>query len=175
MQEISNKLKAKASKIKFLLTDCDGVLTDGTAYYSQRGEEMKKFSFRDGMGVERLRTVANIETGIITGETSDIVLRRTEKLRITEYYPGIRDKYALLKDICRIKELEPKEIAYIGDDMNDLEIMKHVGLTACPADAMPQIAEIADIITASKGGCGAFREFAEFILAHCLDYLEITE
>jgi 3-deoxy-D-manno-octulosonate 8-phosphate phosphatase (KDO 8-P phosphatase) len=155
----------RAHKIKLLLTDCDGVLTDGGVYYSAGGEEMKRFSIRDGMGVTRLRKLVGVETGIITGENSDIVLRRAEKLRIKVYYPGIQDKGSQLKEILKNMDLNPDQIAYMGDDINDMEILKNVGLSACPADAMSFIISIADVVLKNKGGFGAFREFAEIIIS----------
>lgn len=159
----SNTL-GKARKIKLVLTDCDGVLTDTGTYYSAKGEEMKRFSIRDGMGTERLRKICNIETGIVTGENSGIVSRRAEKLAITEVHLGIKDKATLVKEIAERLDLQLDEIAFIGDDTNDLEIMKIVGLTACPSDATRFAKEISDIIVESKGGHGAFRDFAEFII-----------
>jgi 3-deoxy-D-manno-octulosonate 8-phosphate phosphatase (KDO 8-P phosphatase) len=159
------EIEEKALNIKLLLTDCDGVLTDGGVYYSSRGEEMKRFSIRDGMGVARLRKLVGVETGIITGEDSEIVLRRAEKLRIKEYYPGVLDKLAKLKEILKTMNLGPEQIAYIGDDVNDLEIMKIVGLSACPADAISFIINIADVVLKNKGGYGAFRDFAEIIIS----------
>jgi 3-deoxy-D-manno-octulosonate 8-phosphate phosphatase (KDO 8-P phosphatase) len=157
-------IKNKATKIKLLLTDCDGVLTDAGVYYSQHGEEMKRFSFRDGMGVERLRKLAHIETGIITGENSAIVHQRAEKLKIIEYHPGCTNKYAKVLELCNRLKITFDEIAYIGDDVNDYEVMKSVGLSACPADAFPAILEIANIVTDNKGGYGAFRDFAEILI-----------
>ena len=129
------KLNEKAAKIKLLLTDCDGVLTDSGVYYGENGEVLKKFNIRDGMGVERLRTLVNIETGIITGEISPSVKTRAEKLKITELHLGIKDKTAVLTEILNRKNLKADEVAYIGDDTNDLEIMKLVGLSACPFSA----------------------------------------
>jgi len=164
MTKLTKETVLKAQKIKLLLTDCDGVLTDGGVYYSAKGEELKRFSLRDGMGVERLRNLVHVETGIITGENSDIVLRRVEKLGIREYHPGVRNKVSVLQEILNRKKLTTEEVAYIGDDSNDIEIMKHVGLSACPADAMPFVIEIANIITDNKGGSGAFRDFAEIII-----------
>ena len=158
-------MKEKASKIKLLLTDCDGVLTDGGVYYSGNGEEMKQFNIRDGMGVERLRNEAGVDTGIITGELSPSVKKRAEKLKITELHLGIKDKPAVLKEILKRKNLQADEVAYIGDDVNDLEIMKLVGFTACPSDAMIFNKNIADYVCENKGGNGAFREFAELIIS----------
>lgn len=161
---MDNVLKEKAIKIKLLLTDCDGVLTDGGVYYGENGEVLKKFNIRDGMGVERLLKYANVETGIITGEVSPSVKKRAEKLKITELHLGIKDKPAVLHAILQRKNLQADEVAYIGDDTNDVEIMKLVGLTACPADAMIFTKNIAHYICENKGGEGAFREFAELII-----------
>ena len=157
-------LLEKAAAIRLVLTDCDGVLTDAGVYYSASGEELKRFSFRDGMGVERLREIARVETGIITGEHSLIVTRRAEKLRIEELHLGIKNKKALLTGILERRGLRPEEVAYIGDDTNDEVIMRSVGLSACPADAVEDILSIADYICHKTGGHGAFREFAELII-----------
>lgn len=154
----------KAKKIKLLLTDCDGVLTDTGVYYSAGGEELKRFSIRDGMGVERLRKIAGVETGIITGEESNIVQRRADKLNIDQVHLGIKDKEILLHELVNSTGLSNKEIAFIGDDTNDVGIMKKVGLCACPKDATIFAKDIADVIVESKGGHGAFRDFAEFII-----------
>lgn len=164
MDKFSQSIVEKACRIRLLLTDCDGVLTDGGVYYSKDGEELKLFSMRDGMGVERLRKLVNVETGVVTGETSEIVKRRVEKLQIKEYHAGSSDKLHTLKEIMRNNDFSPEEIAYIGDDSNDLEIMSNAGLSACPADALPFIREMAHLVMDSKGGHGAFREFAEIII-----------
>lgn len=161
---LDNDIIKKAKKIKLVLTDCDGVLTDTGAYYSPRGEEFKRFSLRDGMGVERLRDLADIETGIITAEDSELLKRRAEKLKITELHLGAKNKVAVLQGILKEKNLSPDQVAYIGDDTNDIEIMKQTGLTACPNDATKFAKEVADIIVESKGGHGAFRDFAEIII-----------
>jgi len=158
-------INEKLSRIKLLLTDCDGVLTDGGVYYGADGEELKQFNIRDGMGVERLRNFANVTTGIITGELSPSVIKRAEKLKITELHLGVKDKPAVFNEILNRLNLQPEEVAYIGDDTNDLEIMKLAGLTACPADAVSFVKEIADVICGAKGGQGCFRELAEMIIA----------
>ncbi len=160
-----NLLKEKAARIKLLLTDSDGVLTDNGVYYSADGEKMKRFSIRDGMGAERLRKLCNIETGIITGETSPSVIKRAEKLAITELHLGIKDKAGVLYEILERKNLRADEVAFIGDDVNDLAIMALTGFTACPSDAMIQVRRKVDYICENKGGDGAFREFAEFIIS----------
>jgi YrbI family 3-deoxy-D-manno-octulosonate 8-phosphate phosphatase len=159
---IENILKLR--KIKLLLTDVDGVLTDTGVYYSVSGEELKRFSLRDGMGVERLKKLVKVKTGIISGEKSLLVRKRADKLEIEELHLGIKNKLKVLKSICKTNELNFEEIAYIGDDVNDLEVIEVVGLSACPADAMKEVKEKVDIILEKNGGHGAFREFAEIII-----------
>ncbi len=157
-------LKQKALKIKLLITDCDGVLTDASVYYSEKGEELKKFNLRDGMGVERLRRVSGIDTGIMTGENSAIVTRRAEKLKITHLYLGIKDKKECLWQILDSLNMQSDEIAYIGDDLNEYEVIGEVGLSASPSDGNSLIKERVDYICSLPGGAGAFREFAELII-----------
>lgn len=161
---VTTELLEKAARIKLLLTDCDGVLTDAGVYYGENGEVLKKFNIRDGMGVERLRKLAGVESGIVTGETSPSVAMRAAKLKITELHLGIKDKLALLADILERTGLEAREIAFIGDDVNDLEIQQAVGLSACPVDATRYNKAIVDYCCAAKGGEGCFREFAELII-----------
>lgn len=162
----ANALRISASKVRLLLTDCDGVLTDGGVYYSAQGEELKRFSIRDGMGVERLRTLAGVEVGILTGEAaSPLLRRRAEKLGITELHLAARDKAAILDGILARRVLTSEQVAYIGDDTNDLAVMQRVGLCACPADALSMVQAIAHYICQRGGGHGAFREFAELIIA----------
>ncbi|MCE7925063.1 MAG: HAD family hydrolase [Haliscomenobacteraceae bacterium CHB4] len=154
----------KAARIRLLLTDCDGVLTDAGVYYSERGEALKRFSMRDGMGVERLRELVGVETGIVTGENSAIVAHRAAKLGIAELHPGAKNKQKILLEILERRNLRPEQVAYIGDDLNDEAVMLSVGLSACPADAMEDILKMADYICLLPGGHGAFREFAELII-----------
>ena len=162
---MSEEIKNKAKQIKLLLTDCDGVLTDGGVYYGNEGEVLKKFNMKDGMGVERLHTLAKVQTGIITGEVSPSVMKRAAKLQITELHLGIKNKLVILKQIMFNHNLTKEQIAYIGDDVNDIEIMQNVGLSACPADAISFTKNIADYICENKGGEGCFREFSELIIA----------
>jgi 3-deoxy-D-manno-octulosonate 8-phosphate phosphatase (KDO 8-P phosphatase) len=161
---ISAEVLARARRIKLVLTDCDGVLTDGGVYYSDQGEAMKRFNIRDGMGVERLRNLADIETGIVTGELSLSVRKRAEKLAIAECHLGIKDKASAVRAILLRLQLEPAQAAYLGDDVNDLPAFAEVGLTACPADALPQVRDVADLVLTAAGGHGALREFAEILL-----------
>lgn len=150
--------------IRWLFTDVDGVLTDAGVYYSAQGEELKKFNLRDGMGAERLRKLTDIQIGIITGENSEIVQRRAEKLKIETVFLGIKDKKAVLTAFLEEQNLGFEHIAYIGDDLNDYDVMKLAGMTACPVDSAPEIKEIARYVCKQKGGDGAFREFCELLI-----------
>ena len=165
LRDNNRHLAERAKKIKLVLTDSDGVLTDTGVYYSDEGEVMKRFSIRDGMGVERLRNIQGIETGIITGELSGSVVKRAEKLNIIYLYRGVKDKKALLSEILSGLKLEKENIAFIGDDVNDIELINEVGLSATPSDGTIFVKDIVHYICENKGGNGAFREFAELIIS----------
>ena len=158
------EIRERARRIKLVLTDCDGVLTDGGVYYSELGERLKRFNIRDGMGVERLRNLAGIETGIVSGELSPSALQRAEKLGITECHLGTKDKAATVASILSHRGLTQDQIAYIGDDVNDLPAFNIAGLTACPGDAEDQVKAAAGVVLNRPGGYGTFREFAEILL-----------
>ncbi len=162
--EITENLKNKARKIKWIISDCDGVWTDTGVYYSNEGEMLKRFSIRDGMGVERLRNVVNIETAVMTGENSMQLKHRCDKLKISELYLYIKNKKDCLEKFKLKHNVENDEIAYIGDDFNDLEVLQMVGFSACPADALTDIKKECDYICTVNGGQGAFRDFAELII-----------
>lgn len=149
--------------IKLVATDIDGVWTDAKMHYTENGDFMKSFSTYDGMGVEMLRN-KNIETVIMTSENSSIVLRRAEKLKIKEVYIDEKNKLERLKKICSNKKITLNEVAYIGDDINDIEVLKNVGISALTNNSPIKEQIEVDYITKKKGGDGAFREFAELIL-----------
>lgn len=165
LKEKNIALKEKLEKIKLVITDNDGVLTDTGVYYSDKGEELKRFSIRDGMGVERLKNSAGIETIIVTGEKSGSVRARAKKLKINDIYLGVKNKLEILEDILEKNQISAENIAFIGDDVNDLQLMEKVGFKATPADGTIFIKKIADYICENKSGNGAFREFAELIIA----------
>lgn len=159
---------ARAATVTLVVCDNDGVLTDGTVLVSARGEEMKAYSLRDGMAVERLRQ-ADIETAIVTREVSEIVRRRAEKLGIRHVWTGVADKRAFLARIVEETGRSLAQIAYIGDDVNDLGIIAAVadaGLTASPGDGMPEVHAVVHLICSAPGGRGALRELADWILTH---------
>lgn len=150
--------------IKLFVTDVDGTLTDGGMYYTAQGESMKRFNTRDGMGLSMLRR-AGVEVTIMTGEDSEIALRRAEKLKITYVFTGIQDKLAQLKKLCETLNIPLGSVAYVGDDVNDLEVMRNVGLSFAVADADARVLEVANVQLAKRGGEGAVREAAEWILS----------
>jgi len=150
-------------KIKVFLTDVDGVMTDAGMYYSTSGEEMKKFNTHDGMGMVLLRE-SGIKTGILTTENTTIVSRRAEKLKVDYLYQGVGfgGKLRAAQEICEKEGITLQEVAYIGDDINCLELLRAVGLAACPANATKRVKAIPGIIQLSKnGGDGAIREFID--------------
>ncbi|HWF44843.1 MAG TPA: 3-deoxy-D-manno-octulosonate 8-phosphate phosphatase, partial [Candidatus Kapabacteria bacterium] len=169
MKELTQtEIEQRAKRIRLVLTDVDGVLTDTGVYYSARGEELKRFSIRDGMGMEILRE-HGVETAMMTRETSGTVESRSKKLALPYLYLGIFDKRAFLPQLMTETGFTMPELAYIGDDINDVDIIETIGehgLTACPADAMPVVASIAHYHAKAPGGHGAFRDFAEWILYH---------
>ena len=162
-----DELSQRAEKIKLVISDNDGVFTDNGVYYSERGEEMKRYSIRDGMGVERLRN-RGIETSIMTGEVSPSLKKRAEKLGMKRLYLGVKDKLSMLETVLAETGLHRFELAYIGDDVNDVEIMEEIareGLTASPRDATVFVEPYSHYRAQADGGYGAFRDFAEWLLA----------
>ena len=155
----------EAHRIRLFVTDVDGTLTDGSMYYTAEGDHMKRFNTRDGMGLEMLRD-AGIEVAIMTGENSEIVLRRAEKLGISRVFIGIKDKLTKMKALCEEMDIPLSSVAYAGDDVNDLEVMKNVGLSFAVADASRVVFEAASVKLTRDGGRGAVREAAEWIIAN---------
>ena len=159
-------IENKASEIKLLLTDVDGVLTDAGMYYSENGDEIKKFNTHDGMGLQLIQQ-KGIKTGIITSEDTKMVERRFKKLKLDYLYQGKREggKLASALEICKKEGITLANVAYVGDDVNCLELLSNVGLAACPANALEAIKQIPGIIQLNKkGGEGCVREFTEMIL-----------
>ena len=151
--------------IKMFLTDCDGCLTDGGMYYSEHGDELKKFNTRDGMGFGLLRA-KGIVTGIVTSESVDLNRRRAEKLKLDILEAGCRDKVEAVKRLAEERGIPMEQICYIGDDINDVEVLKLVGYGCAPADARPEAIEAARYVTKAKGGEGVIREVVDRILSN---------
>jgi len=150
-------------KIKLVLTDIDGVWTDGGMYYDQAGNELKKFNTSDSAGVIFLRLL-EIPMGIITGENTQIVQRRADKLKITHLYMGVMNKLAVVEKLCAELQISLHEVAYIGDDLNDAMLLEAVGFSAIPANAPAYMEKYAQLRLSKCGGDGAFREFVEILL-----------
>ena len=151
------------NNIKLVATDIDGVWTDAKMHYTEEGDYIKSFSTYDGMGVQLLRE-NNIDTVIITSENSNIVLQRAKKLKIRDVTIGEKNKLERIKKICSDKKIDLSEVAYIGDDINDIEVLKAVGFSALTSNSPIKEKIRVDYITTRKGGDGAFREFVDLIL-----------
>jgi 3-deoxy-D-manno-octulosonate 8-phosphate phosphatase (KDO 8-P phosphatase) len=153
----------KFKNIKLMLFDVDGVLTDGGVIYNESGNEIKVFNVKDGLGI-RLLMKADIQVGIVTGRSSEALRHRCRNLGITLVYEGVRDKGTLLNEIMGTTGFHSEEIAFMGDDLPDLPIMRKVGFSIAVADAHESVIEEADMVTHAKGGSGAVREVCEKIL-----------
>lgn len=156
-------MSAKLAKIKLLLLDVDGVMTDGRIIYDNDGGETKAFDVKDGHGLKLVQR-AGIQVGIITGRESAIVARRAAELGIELLYQGVKNKRLPFNEILEKLDLTPEEVAYVGDDVVDLPVMRQVGFAATVADAMDDVKPFADLVTERAGGRGAVREICDFLL-----------
>lgn len=153
--------------IKLLFMDVDGTLTDSHIYISNEGECMKAFNVKDGYGILCLLSQSGIVPVIITGRYSEIVKVRAGELGIKELYQGVENKLRTLKAIVEKYDLLPENVAYIGDDLNDLDCIRYCGLSACPSDAVREVKEACDYVCHLRGGKGAVREFIDHIMKNC--------
>lgn len=149
--------------IKLFATDCDGVLTDAGMYYTEQGDELKKFNTKDGMGIGLLKK-KGIKTAIITGENSTLVERRAEKIGIDDVFLGIKDKVQVMEKLLEKYNITYEQVAYVGDDINDLELLRKVGVSFSVNDAVEVVRKNVDCVTDARGGEGAVREIAEMII-----------
>ncbi len=149
--------------IKLLIMDVDGTLTDGKIYFGSQGEIMKAFNVKDGYAIAHILPTINVVPIIITGRSSEIVTKRAKELGITYVYQGVKNKIDKLNELCIEFGISAENIAYIGDDVNDLECIERCGLTACPADAVADVLREVDYVSKSTGGNGAVREFIDYI------------
>ena len=159
---------------KLIITDIDGVWTDGGMYYDQTGNEWKKFNTSDSAGVLFCKKL-NIPVCIITGEDTEIVRRRADKLKIDFLFQGISDKLTVAKELCKKLDIDLSEVAYIGDDLGDIELLKAAGFSCAPANAPLYIQSGVNYVTKLKGGDGAFREFIEHIINLNLSLEEVLK
>lgn len=156
-------MKRILDKIKVIVLDVDGTLTDGGVYIDSNGVETKKFNIKDGGGIA-LATRAGYEFMILTGRKSYCVEKRAQELKIKYLYQGVDNKVDILESFMKENSLMPENVVYMGDDFNDLDSMKLVGFVACPADAMQCVKDIADFISEHNGGFGAVRDLCEMLL-----------
>ena len=153
-------------KPKLILTDIDGVWTDGGMYYDQTGNEWKKFHTYDSAGV-LFAHQNEIPVGIITGEDTEIVARRAAKLKVDYLFQGVKNKLEIAENICKELNITLEDVAYIGDDLGDVELLKHAGISATPNSAPEYIKKSVQMVMTKNGGEGVFREFVEKILGIC--------
>ena len=153
-------------KPKLILTDIDGVWTDGGMYYDQTGNEWKKFHTYDSAGV-LFAHQNEIPVGIITGEDTEIVARRAAKLKINYLFQGVKNKLEVAENLCKELNISLDEVAYIGDDLGDIELLKNVGISATPNSAPEYVKKYSQMVMTKNGGEGVFREFVEKILGIC--------
>lgn len=156
-------LNEKASKIKLLLLDVDGVMTDGRIIMNDRGEETKAFNVKDGLGLKMLMS-SGLEVAIVTGRRSQVLAHRSRELGIEEVYQGVKDKNTVCRQLKKARDLKKEQVCSLGDDIPDLAMFTESGLCIAVADAVEEVREAADFITKSNGGFGAVREACELIL-----------
>jgi len=161
---MNQKLLKKFKDIKIVLTDVDGVLTDGGMYYSSKGDIMKKFHVRDGMAINMLKKY-NIPTIIVTKEKNRIITQWAKKMNVKKIFDGVLDKEKILKKVCKEFDVKTSNIVYIGDDVNDMTLLKNVGISVSPADAWKNTKQIVDYVSEKNGGKGVLREISDLILA----------
>ncbi len=154
----------KAAQIKAIFFDVDGVLTDGKIIYDDTGRESKQFNVKDGYIISHLKK-AGILVGIITGRESKVVSNRAAELKLDFCHQGIMDKHAVFEKLVQFHKLKKKQVAYIGDDINDLGVLRDCGLSACPADALDYVKTHVNVVTLAKGGQGVAREISDLVLA----------
>jgi len=162
-QPVTDNVINKAQQIKLLICDVDGVFSDGRIYLGNNGEELKAFHTRDGYGIKALRQ-AGIEVAIITGRQSVIVAQRMASLTVPYIYQGQENKLAAFIELQQQLQLKPEQIAYIGDDLSDWQVMQYCGLAVAVNDAHPYLVKHADFVTSIAGGFGAVRELCDLLL-----------
>lgn len=167
-------MDAKLSKIKLLLLDVDGVMTDGRIFYDNQGNELKAFDVKDGHGLKMLQR-AGIKIGIITGRQSELVAKRAAELGIEILYQKALNKLDPYREILAEQGLSDEQVAYVGDDVVDLPILRRVGFSATVADAVPEVLPVVDYIASRPGGRGAVREICDLLLRASGQWKSLTE
>jgi len=157
-------LKERIKKIKLVITDVDGVLTNGGLYYTEAGLTMKKFNVKDGIAARRLSEFG-FECGILSTDGPDLIEVRNKRMKMDFVISGTWEKLKKLDELCKERNITFENVAYLGDDINDLSVINEVGFSACPSDAVDSVLDSVDYICKRKGGDAVFREFAEMIIA----------
>jgi len=163
MVHLPNAIKEKARAVRLVVFDVDGVLTDGTLSYSASGEEVKHFNVKDGVGIKLLSDF-DIDTAIISAKDSAPLTKRATDLGIKQFFPGTKDKWAVLSRLMDDLLIDPSEVCYVGDDVIDLKVMSRIGLSVAPSDGFWMVRNRADLITEAAGGKGVAREVADIVL-----------
>jgi 3-deoxy-D-manno-octulosonate 8-phosphate phosphatase (KDO 8-P phosphatase) len=163
VERLNAEVRTRVERVKLLVLDVDGVMTDGRLFYHDDGTESKAFDVRDGHGIKMLKQ-AGVETALISGRSSPMVEKRASDLGITEVAQGVRDKVPILEALLTKRKLKAEEAAFVGDDVVDLSIMRRVGFAVAVSDASEHLFETAHYVTLAPGGRGAVREVAELIL-----------
>lgn len=167
-------MDAKLAKIKLLLLDVDGIMTDGRIIYDDQGRELKAFDVKDGHGLKMLQR-AGIKIGIITGRQSEVVVKRAAELGIAILYQKALSKLEPYREILATEGLTDEQVAYMGDDVVDLPILRRVGFSATVADAVQDVKPLVDYVTARSGGRGAVREVCDLLLKASGQWEHLTE
>jgi len=163
LQQYSEDVFSRASRVRLLILDIDGVLTDGSLYFDAKGETLKVFNVQDGHGI-KMAQQGGIEVALVSGRRSDAAFHRARELNINRFYEGVRDKVAILEELLAALNLTAPEVAAVGDDLVDLPLFNRVGLGVAVADAVPEAKAAAHWVTSRPGGKGAVREVCDLIL-----------
>jgi 3-deoxy-D-manno-octulosonate 8-phosphate phosphatase (KDO 8-P phosphatase) len=163
LQKYPGDVLTRASRVRLLILDIDGVLTDGRLYFDAKGESLKVFHVRDGHGI-KMAQQSGIEVAWVSGRRSDAAYHRARELGISRFYEGVRDKVAILEELLAALTLKPSEVAAMGDELVDLPLLHRVGLGVAVADAVPEVAAAAHWVTSLSGGRGAVREVCDLLL-----------
>ena len=163
MRISETELHSRLSQVKLLALDVDGVLTDGGLYYTETGEELKKFNVKDGLGIKLLMR-SGIEVAIISVNSSSATIHRAKKLGIQHCFVGIEDKLVILQNLCETLDISLEQVAYVGDDLTDIPVLQSIGCPVTVADAIPENLKYSIYTTKMPGGKGAVREICELLL-----------
>lgn len=163
MRISETELHSRLSQVKLLALDVDGVLTDGGLYYTETGEELKKFNVKDGLGIKLLMR-SGIEVAIISANSSSATIHRAKKLGIQHCFVGIEDKLVILQNLCETLDISLEQVAYVGDDLTDIPVLQSIGCPVTVADAIPENLKYSIYTTKMPGGKGAVREICELLL-----------